>query len=106
MNSDETFSRVRVRQQLLPLMMSFNPRVVEALNRTAALLTEDAEALSEAASRLLEWAAQTSGSANETKHPSLNVNVLLQAPPALRRRALREWILGARGNLSVWRWFT
>lgn len=99
MNDDEAFARVRVRKQLLPLMKSFNPRVVEALNRTAALLTEDAEALAEAASRLLEWAAQTSENASETRKPSLDVSILLQAPAALRRRALREWILRARGNL-------
>jgi len=45
MNDDETFSRVRVRKQLLPLMKSFNNRVVEALSRTATLLNEDAVAL-------------------------------------------------------------
>jgi len=100
MNSDETFSRVRVRKQLLPLMKTFNPRVVEALNRTAGLLTEDAEALAEAAGRLLEAAAVTPGNANETSEPSLDVSILLKAPAALRRRALREWILRARGNLS------
>ncbi|MBC8031133.1 MAG: tRNA lysidine(34) synthetase TilS [Pyrinomonadaceae bacterium] len=99
MNDDETFSRVRIRKQLLPLMKSFNPRVVEALNRTAALLSEDAEALSEAAGSLLEAAAQSSGQTNETKVLSLSVSVLAQAPAALRRRALREWILRARGNL-------
>ena len=38
MNDDEAFTRVRVRKQLLPLMKSFNNRVVEALSRTASLL--------------------------------------------------------------------
>jgi tRNA(Ile)-lysidine synthase len=38
MNEDEGFSRVRVRKQLLPLMKSFNNRVVEALSRTASHL--------------------------------------------------------------------
>ncbi len=99
MNDDETFSRVRVRKQLLPLMKSFNPRIVEALNRTAALLGEDAEALSDAARKLLDFASQESRKTIETKVPSLSVDVLLQAPAALRRRALREWILRARGDL-------
>ena len=99
MNADETFSRVRIRRQLLPLMKSFNPRIVEALNRTAALLSEDAEALSEAARELLDLASQDSQKTNETKAPALNVDVLAQAPAALRRRALREWILRARGDL-------
>ena len=99
MNDDETFSRVRIRKHLLPLMKSFNPRIVEGLNRTAILLGEDAEALADAARKLLDFASQKSRKADETKQPSLSVNVLSQAPAALRRRALREWILRARGNL-------
>jgi tRNA(Ile)-lysidine synthase len=163
MNNDETFARVRVRKQLLPLMKSFNNRVVEALSRTASLLTEDASALSAEANRLLDLAAQTpekpsrspivrkgsiprqsralanarasawvanpekpsrspivrKGSVprqsralanarasawvatnSETNSPSLSVSVLLQSPAAVRRRALREWVLRTRGNLN------
>jgi tRNA(Ile)-lysidine synthase len=100
MNHDETFARVRVRKQLLPLMKSFNSRVVEALSRTATLLNEDALALSDEATRLLESAVQNPKENSETKSPSLSVSVLLQSPAAVRRRALREWILRARGNLN------
>lgn len=127
MNDDETFARVRVRKQLLPLMKSFNGRMVEALSRTAALLAEDAAALSAEAMRLLESASiqpsrtptvgkgstrrQTRALANargsawvvpnsETKAPSLSVSLLLQSPAAVRRRALREWISRSRGNLN------
>ncbi len=96
MNADQTFARVRVRTQLLPLMQSFNNRVVEALNRTATLLGEDASALAGEAVRLLELATNNS----ETETPRLSVSVLLQKPVAVRRRALREWIAQARGNLN------
>jgi tRNA(Ile)-lysidine synthase len=99
MNDDETFSRVRVRKQLLPLMESFNSRVVQALNRTASLLGEDANALSEEANRLVELATSKNKN-NETGPPALSVSVLLQKPPAVRRRALREWILRSRGDLN------
>jgi tRNA(Ile)-lysidine synthase len=98
MNDDESFSRVRVRKQLLPLMESFNNRIVETLSRTATLLSEDATALSDQAKTLLE-SASDSHYKNETKSPTLNVDPLLQAPAAVRRRALREWILRARGDL-------
>lgn len=100
MNEDESFSRVRVRKQLLPLMKSFNSRVVEALSRTASLLNEDASALGREAERLLELAGQNPAKISETKSPSLSVPVLLKAPPAIRRRAIREWILRARGDLN------
>jgi hypothetical protein len=129
MNQDEAFARVRVRKRLLPLMKSFNNRVVEALSRTATLLGEDAVALSDEADRLLVAAQNpatlsrnptvregSSGRRNkalanarasawqvtnsETKSPPLSVSVLLQAPVAIRRRALREWILRSRGDLK------
>lgn len=132
MNHDEAFARVRVRKQLLPLMKSFNPRIVEALSRTAMLLNEDAVALSAEAGRLLELAIQNPqqpgrtprvskgslslplnpralanarasagmGENSETEAPSLSVGVLLQSPAAVRRRALREWILRSRGDLN------
>lgn len=57
MNEDERFARVRVRRRLLPLLETFNPRVREALSRTAGLLRADAAALDEAAARLLTEAA-------------------------------------------------
>ena len=97
MNDDETFSRVRVRKQLMPLMQSFNNRIVETLSRTANLLSEDAAALSSQANQLVETASDSNNS--ETGTPSLDVKTLANAPPAVRRRALREWILRARGNL-------
>jgi len=100
MNDDEAFSRVRVRKQLLPLMKSFNNRVVEALSRTAALLSEDAAALTDEAKRLLDLAAPKAVKNSETHAPALNVSVLLQSPAAVRRRALREWILQSRGDLN------
>jgi tRNA(Ile)-lysidine synthase len=100
MNDDETFSRVRVRKQLLPLMRSFNNRIVETLSRTGDLLNEDAEALAAEANELLAQARSGRHQNNETERPSLSVSVLLQKPAAIRRRALREWISEVRGNLK------
>jgi tRNA(Ile)-lysidine synthase len=92
MNTDESFSRVRARRRLLPLMQSFNPRLVEGLVRTAALLRDDAAALESAAERLLELSRDEAG---ETLHTDL----LAEARPALRRRALRRWMSEERGDL-------
>src|SRR5438128_381433 len=100
MNEDEAFARVKIRKQLLPLMQSFNNKIVEALARTAALLREDAAALSDEASKLLELAGKGSPNENaEAKVPLLRVDILARAPAAIRRRALRRWLLLARGDL-------
>lgn len=94
MNLNEKFVRVRVRRQLLPLMKTFNPRVVAGLSRTAELLREDTRALNRGAARLLELSLE-----DETG-THLRFDLLALAPPALRRRALRLWIEGCRGDLK------
>ncbi|HET6851523.1 MAG TPA: tRNA lysidine(34) synthetase TilS [Pyrinomonadaceae bacterium] len=94
MNEDQTFARVKVRKQLLPLMESFNKKVVEALSRTATLLREDGAVLFSDSGSLLQRASLEA----ETETPALDVKVLSDAPPALRRRALRQWLSEARGS--------
>src|ERR1044071_6005768 len=94
MNDDESFARVKVRKHLLPLMESFNKKVVEALSRTATQLRDDGAELSTDSGTLLKRASIE----GETERPALDVKVLSAAPPALRRRALRQWISEARGS--------
>jgi len=103
MNFDEQFSRVKVRKHLLPLMQTFNSKVVEALSRTATLLKEDAAALFDNADELLRHATVVGGDQyqeddTETIEPALNIDIVSAAPSAVRRRALRQWISEARGG--------
>jgi tRNA(Ile)-lysidine synthase len=97
MNDDERFARVKVRKQLLPIMQTFNRKVVEALSRTASLLREDGDVLLNSSDALLEKASNNE-SDRQTEVPPLNVHVLSDSPPALRRRALRQWISKGRGG--------
>ena len=99
MNADEAFARVKVRKQLVPLMESFNKKVVEAISRTASLLREDSTVLYETAAELLAKATiSDNGETDKTKVAPLNVQVLSKAPAAVRRRALRQWIKEGRGG--------
>lgn len=98
MNDDQKFARVKVRQQLLPLMQSFNNKIVEAISRTASQLREDAAVLLNDSDALLRRAAVLDNGGDETQTPVLDVKVLAAAPAALRRRALRQWISEGRGN--------
>src|ERR1700752_2842317 len=99
MNDDLSFARVKVRKQLLPLMQSFNNRIVEAISRTAAQLREDGAVLFNDSDALLQRAAVSNNEErDETKSPALDVKVLSDAPSALRRRALRQWLSDARGG--------
>lgn len=97
MNADPKFARVRVRNELLPLMKSFNPRFVEGLARTAEILREDEVILEGAATRLVELSLN--GQTQGKKEYALRTDLLRDAQPALRRRALRQWLAACRGDL-------
>ena len=101
MNADERFARVRVRRRLLPLMESFNPKIVESLARAAELIREDSVILEHAAKRLLELSSEYDGvpKAKDRGRPRLRLELFATAQPALRRRALRQWINECRGDL-------
>jgi tRNA(Ile)-lysidine synthase len=88
---------VRVRNELVPLMKSFNPRFVEGLARTAEILREDDIALEREATHLFELSLN--GQTREKKEPALRTDLLRVAQPALRRRALRQWLASCRGDL-------
>ena len=86
-NSDGRFTRVRLRHEVLPLLEDvLQQGVAGALARTAAQLQEDADALDALAAELLDTARGGE---------MLDVATLSPAPPALRRRVLRTWLIDA-----------
>lgn len=85
-NADPAFTRSRVRSRVLPaLEAELGPGVAGALARTADQLREDAEVLEELAARLLDRSRPAGGATGD----GLDAAVLVAAPAALRRRALR-----------------
>jgi tRNA(Ile)-lysidine synthase len=84
-NADPSFTRVRVRQRVLPVLEAeLGPGVAEALARTAEQLREDAEALDSFAEELAEDLAE-----HAEAGISLDARALLANPPALRQRLIR-----------------
>ncbi len=97
-NSAPEFTRVRVRQEVLPLLEQvLGGGVAEALARTARQLREDGEVLDELADQLLKAATRASDTGvagyGGGTGISLSVETLATAPDALRRRAIRRWLL-------------
>ncbi len=85
-NDDLSYTRVRVRHQVLPVLeRELGPGVAEALARTAEQLREDDEALDGLA---LEWALELVSQA-EDGAVTLDVRGLAADPPALRQRIIR-----------------
>jgi tRNA(Ile)-lysidine synthase len=84
-NVDPRFTRVRLRREVLPLLEDvLAGGVAAALARTAAQLREDVDTLDALAAALL---------AEIREGDALRVEPLTAAPPALRRRVLRSWLL-------------
>lgn len=90
-NHDHRFTRVRLRDEVLPLLEDvLGGGVAEALARTATALREDTDALDALARADLATAHAADG---------LTVAAIDQLPAALRRRVIRGWLLagGATG---------
>ena len=87
-NSDPAYTRVRLRNEVLPLLEDvLGGGVAPALARTAALLREDLDALDALATAELEALVGPDG--------GLSAAPLAELPAALRRRVLRRWLLSA-----------
>ncbi|MFC1955120.1 tRNA lysidine(34) synthetase TilS [Chloroflexota bacterium] len=87
--------RNKIRQQLLPLLRSYNPRVAEALLRTARIAGDELTFLDGEAVRL--WGEITEKQENTV---ILDKGKFLELPPALKRQLLRDAIEKLLGNLK------
>ncbi len=86
-NIDPRFTRVRLRQEVLPLLEDvLAGGVAAALARTAEQLREDVDALDAVAAGLLAGARDGA---------ELRLDPLKGLHPALRRRVIRAWLAGA-----------
>jgi tRNA(Ile)-lysidine synthase len=96
-NTDRRFTRVRVRETVLPtLETQLGPGVAEALARTAELLRDDTELLDRLAAEAYRTAEGLGGT------DTLDCTALESQPPALRRRILRLWLLShGIGDLTL-----
>ncbi|MCX4093559.1 tRNA lysidine(34) synthetase TilS [Nocardia sp. alder85J] len=85
-NSSPEFTRVRLRTEVLPLLEEvLGGGVAAALARTAEQLRADGVVLDELAGKLLRTAGDGA---------TLKIEMLATAPMAVRRRAVRAWLLG------------
>ena len=94
-NENENFSRVRVRNKVLPVMESeIGPGIAAALSRSAAILRDDADALDEMAQAVI----------SRVDLKDLDCAALAELPRAIRSRVLRAAIYAAGapgGSLSA-----
>ncbi|MGY0502786.1 tRNA lysidine(34) synthetase TilS [Nocardia sp. FBN12] len=93
-NTDPSYTRVRVRNEVLPLLEEvLGGGVAQALARTADQLRADGTVLDAYADELLRAARAVPDTGTpDSDRPTLSIEILTTAPPALRRRAVRAWL--------------
>ncbi|MDH2425855.1 tRNA lysidine(34) synthetase TilS [Sphaerisporangium sp. TRM90804] len=93
-NLDPAYTRVRVRHDVLPVLVrALGPGVTEALARTASLCRDDADALD-------EWADEVYAQGRGVGQ-GLTVAALKDLPAAVRRRVIRRAALEAGATASA-----
>jgi len=95
-NQDPSFSRNRIRHQVLPLLQQMNPRLLGALQRTADLLLEEDKALDV----LLDRPWKDVISREETGSVMFRRDRLARLPRELQGLLMRRGISRARGSLQ------
>lgn len=90
-NFDDAFTRVRVRQRVLPVLEAeLGAGVAANLARSARLAREDADALDELAVRIMREAIKPRQHSRQPDEAvSLSIDALAHAPAALRQRVIR-----------------
>ena len=94
-NSSDEFLRNRVRNELVPLLESYNPAVEQVLSRVAAVCAAEADFISaEGERRFAKLARAVAGGVlGDTEK-------LLREPPAIRFSVMRKSILAVKGDLN------
>ena len=94
-NSNQDFTRVRVRDNILPLLENdVGPGIIDALARSAKILREDATALDEWAENIFR----------QVEPMDIEISILATLPVAVRSRVLRMAIYAAgapAGSISA-----
>ena len=95
-NAQKTYQRNRIRHDLLPTLRAFNPRVIQALARTAEILKQDEALLVEVEGT--QWSATVIESA--PGRLVLDCRELAKSPLSLQRRLVRRAWQAVRGTAA------
>ena len=90
-NREQRFLRNRVRHELMPVLRALTPAAVRRLATTAQVAGVESRWLDDHVRGLAAGMVAADG--------ALSVVGLAQLPPALRGRAVREWLRSRRGDL-------
>jgi tRNA(Ile)-lysidine synthase len=94
-NRNTDLLRNRIRLELVPLLLEYQPRLVEHLGETASILREESEFLDSVST---EWVSKEANHVSEAKI-SIPIRQYLSLPEVLRKRVLRRILSMVKGNI-------
>jgi tRNA(Ile)-lysidine synthase len=94
-NSDTRFMRNRIRHELLPLLETFNPDIIQAINQSAEALAADEEVLAGLTSHAFARIAESGCSSVR-----FDLSKLFLEPAPLRKRLYRTAVGAVKGDLK------
>jgi tRNA(Ile)-lysidine synthase len=98
-NLDQAYLRNKIRLGLMPLLLEYQPRLIEHLSHLADILREEGDYLDNEAQRwLLKEGTLSQG------RTSIPIPPLRLLPRAMRYRVVRRLLMGARRNLRRINW--
>jgi tRNA(Ile)-lysidine synthase len=94
-NRNAEFFRNRIRLELVPLLLQYQPRLIEHLGETTSSLREESEFLD---SLSAEWIGKEAGLVSDGKI-SIPLRPFLALPAVLRKRIIRKILVTVRGSV-------
>ena len=95
-NEKPLYTRNRIRQEMLPVLGRFNPRIIEALAKEAVLLRDENEAIEATLPAIMQKVLCAKDEAVRIRREEFN-----RLLPALRRRVLRKAIELVAGDDAI-----
>jgi len=95
-NLDKKILRNRIRAELVPMLKSYNPKIIAAINRTSEILSEDEKCLEAWTEEIFARLAQVKGGKASV---TFSVQQLVAQPVAVQRRLIRRAIQHLKKDL-------
>jgi len=93
-NDNQSFTRNRIRHELIPLLAQYNENIVDTIVRTGGILTEDESCLRDMAKKVFDQ-VKIKGDDTKLKYQELNTQ-----PVSIQKRVIRMAISQVKGDLE------
>ena len=99
-NFEPSATRNKIRLELLPMLETYNPSIVETLCRLGATAAEDADFIKQSARKIYPTAIKLSTALDRSVTMGLSQTIVKSQPVAIQRALIRMFLSDALGTLE------